>query len=165
MAHGYDEHDRRQDRRYSASSINMIRQRFLKNIRGSSVIEYIILIVMLLTAILVMQKQIARGFFGRWKNLGDTFGHGEQYDPTTTLECGRFVPRLPNPPYWGNEIWYNQKPFDCCRYINAAIGNYATSCSGFSGNVETCRNKPTEYEKTKCCAEGSQSTACTNLTP
>lgn len=133
--------------------------------RGASVIEYIILIVMFLTAILVMQKQIARGIFGRWKGLGDALGYGVQYDPATTLECGRHVPRLPNPPYWGSEIWYEQKCFECCLYVNAATGNYATSCSGFTNPVgplglTACRSLPTDSAKISCCAQGCESTSC-----
>ncbi len=130
---------------------------------GSSTIEYIILIVMFLTAILVMQKQVARGFFGRWKNLGDTFGHGEQYDPNATLECGRYVPRI-GQTGWGTEIWYEQKCFECCRYVNAASGNYATSCSGFNpaaNSLTNCRNSAlSDYNRHKCCAQGCQSTQC-----
>jgi len=141
--------------------------------RGASVIEYIILIVMFLTAILVMQKQIARGMFGRWKSLGDTFGHGEQYDPATTLECGRHVPRVSasGQTSWGNEIWYERKCFECCRYINAATGNYAASCSGFlpsGGTLAECRSDtshPSDYGKSTCCAQGCKSTTCENLTP
>jgi len=133
--------------------------------RGASVIEYIILIVMFLTAILVMQKQIARGIFGRWKGLGDALGHGVQYDPATTLECGRHVPRVYNSATqqttWGTEIWYEQNCFDCCRYANAVTGTLATQCSGFtSSELAYCRNRPTGYEITGCCAQKCQTTNC-----
>lgn len=136
---------------------------------GVSTIEYIILFVMFLSAILVMHKQVGRSFFGRWKDLGDTFGYGEQYDVNATVECGRYVPRVFNvvtqQNVWGPDIWYEQKCFECCLYTNSQTGNYQQSCQGFfpSSGLAACRNStlyPTSYGKSGCCAQGCQSANC-----
>ena len=55
---------------------------------GASTIEYTMMIVVLLAAIIVMQKYILRGFVGRWKATGDTYGFGRQFNPKKTTECG-----------------------------------------------------------------------------
>ena len=49
--------------------------------KASSVIEYMALIVFILTAFFVFQRYILKGLSGRWQSVGDTFGHGKQYDP------------------------------------------------------------------------------------
>lgn len=130
-------------------------------------IEYIILFVMFLSAILVMHKQVGRVFLGRWKDLGDTFGYGEQYDVNATVECGRYVPRVFNAAAqqngWGNNVWYEQKCFECCRYINSQTGSYQQACQGFSppSGLAACRSSAlTEYGKSGCCAQGCESSSC-----
>ena len=54
---------------------------------GVSTIEYVMMIVVLIAAMLVMQKYILRAMSGRWRNIGDSFGFGRQYDPKKTTEC------------------------------------------------------------------------------
>ena len=58
------------------------------NCRAVSVIEYTLLVTMLLLTFIVMQKYVVRAISGRWKQVGDSFGFGRQYDPKKTLECG-----------------------------------------------------------------------------
>ena len=55
--------------------------------KAASALEYTLLVTIILTAILVTQKYVVRGFAGRWKAVGDSFGMGKQYDPQKTLEC------------------------------------------------------------------------------
>ncbi len=50
--------------------------------RGQSTLEYVILIVIVIAAILTMQVYMKRGVQGRWKSAVDDMG--EQYDPNTT---------------------------------------------------------------------------------
>lgn len=132
---------------------------------GVSAVEYMILFVMFLAAILVMHKQVGRVFMGRWKDLGDSFGYGQQYDVNATVECGRHVPRIFNAASqesaWGTEIWYGQKCFECCRYVNGATGNFEATCPGFvaalGDTLEECRSDtahPSDYGKSTCCATG-----------
>ncbi len=46
---------------------------------GQSVLEYVILLVIIIAALLTMQIYMKRGLQGRWKESVD--GLGEQYDP------------------------------------------------------------------------------------
>ena len=43
--------------------------------------EYMTLVVFLLGALLVFQQYIVNGFSGQWKQAGDVFSFGKQYDP------------------------------------------------------------------------------------
>ena len=63
---------------------------------AQSILEYMTLIVFLLTALFVFQSYILRAYYGSWKKAGDVFGQGRQYDPRPfgnmgnaggTLEC------------------------------------------------------------------------------
>ena len=84
-----------------------------KNRYGASALEYIALITILLTALLFSQKYIVRGFAGRWKQVGDSFGYGRQYDPAETAEC-----------LWSADAgqWYTKQCFE--EHFNT----YARKC-------------------------------------
>jgi len=116
--------------------------------KAASTIEYVLLIIIFVSAIFLMQKQIARSFFGRWKDLGDGFGYGEQYDPKTTTECGRYVD-----PATQGETWYLQKCYECCFDVTVQ----KCISQGFQGDVALCR-KGTVSEQKKCCAAGCNRT-------
>lgn len=58
-----------------------IKMASLKKKRASAAIEYMAMITFILAAFFIFQHYIVRGFSGRWKAVGDTFGHGKQYDP------------------------------------------------------------------------------------
>lgn len=67
-----------------------------KKVQASSTVEYTALLTLFLAAMIILQPYIWRGFMGRWKASGDTFGHGRQFDPRPygvlgadggTLEC------------------------------------------------------------------------------
>ena len=55
--------------------------------KGASTLEYSMMIIAIIACMLVMQKYIFRSMGGRWKNIGDTFGFGRQYDAAKTTEC------------------------------------------------------------------------------
>ena len=80
--------------------------KLLKIRNGSSIIEYMMIILFLSMAFFVFQHYIIRGFSGRWKMVGDSFGVGKQYDPKPyaaggTLECQYYENRLnPQVNYW-----------------------------------------------------------------
>ncbi len=119
--------------------------------KAMSTMEYVILIVMIISVLLVMRKPIARVFFGRWKSLGDGFSQGQQYDPTLggTVECGRYVPRNATGNGWGSEVWFSYDCYACCIDTNKA------SCTYFAGgSLSICRNKPDDKAKGRCCIEG-----------
>ncbi len=50
--------------------------------RGQSTLEYVILILIVVAALLTMQVYMKRGVQGRWKSAVDDMG--DQYDPNST---------------------------------------------------------------------------------
>ncbi|HPB68886.1 MAG TPA: hypothetical protein PKU74_08285 [Candidatus Omnitrophota bacterium] len=48
---------------------------------AQSILEYMTLIVFLLSSLFVFQGYILRAYYGSWKKAGDSFGLGRQYDP------------------------------------------------------------------------------------
>lgn len=100
--------------------------------------EYMTLIVFILSALLVMQYYIVHGFSGRWKSAGDTFGDGRQYDPRPwmggagngTLDC--FYDAAT-----GN--WVDSDCFDaqCDCTLPPDDPSYATRCT--QCKTVTCR--------------------------
>lgn len=111
--------------------------------RAASIVEYAVLFVMFLTAIMLMQKQIARAIFGRWKDLGDSFGYGQQYDPKKTIECASYT-GYTTTGGWGSEVWYLVPCYESC-YKNIGGG--------------ACPGAPS-IAKRQCCANNCKSTSC-----
>ncbi len=67
-----------------------------KRSKASSTIEYITLVVFIWSALYVFRGYIFRGLSGKWREAGDLFGKGRQYDPRAfgpdgnsggTVEC------------------------------------------------------------------------------
>jgi len=56
--------------------------------RASSTMEYVVLIIFILGALVAMREYIVRAMSGRWKAAGDTAGWGRQYDPRSFGESG-----------------------------------------------------------------------------
>ena len=50
--------------------------------RGQSVLEYVVLMIIVIAALLTMQVYMKRGVQGRWKTAVDDLG--DQYNPNTT---------------------------------------------------------------------------------
>lgn len=53
--------------------------------RGMFTVEYGVLLVIVVATLLSMVMYTMRALCGRWKEVGDTFGHGRQYDPGKTI--------------------------------------------------------------------------------
>ena len=58
-----------------------IKSRLLK---GSSVVEYALVIAAVAVALIGMSVYLKRAVCGKWKQSADVFGHGRQYDPLST---------------------------------------------------------------------------------
>jgi Flp pilus assembly pilin Flp len=52
--------------------------------RGFSVIEYGLLIAIVAAGLIAAAVYLKRGIMGKWRQAGDTFGQGRQFDPKTT---------------------------------------------------------------------------------
>lgn len=48
---------------------------------GAFSIEYAVLVVVVVAAVVGMAVYLKRAFSGRWRDAADTFGHGRQYEP------------------------------------------------------------------------------------
>lgn len=53
--------------------------------KGSLTIEYAVLIAIVAAALLGMAVYLKRSLCGKWREVGDTFGHGRQYEPNATV--------------------------------------------------------------------------------
>ncbi len=51
----------------------------IKNNRAISTIEYSLIVVVVIGALLAMQIYFKRALCGRWRQTADTFGFGRQY--------------------------------------------------------------------------------------
>ena len=51
---------------------------------GQGVVEYAVLMAVLVAALIGMTSYIQRSLAGRWREVGDTFGYGRQYEPGVT---------------------------------------------------------------------------------
>ena len=52
--------------------------------QGGFTVEYAVVVVVVIAALLGMAVMVKRGLAGRWRSVGDTFGHGRQYEPGVT---------------------------------------------------------------------------------
>lgn len=60
----------------------MIRQTRLPKQKGTSIIEYSLLIAVVIAALIGMQFYVKRAVSGNWKQAGDVFGFGRQTNKT-----------------------------------------------------------------------------------
>lgn len=80
---------------------------------GQATLEGIMVVVFVLTALFIFQKYILRAFSGRWRQTGETFSYGRQFDPEKTIEC-RFYENADR----SIQIWYEAGCFEThCRDI------------------------------------------------
>ena len=56
--------------------------------KGSSVIEYAVVIAIIISALLGMQLLIKAHLSGAWRETVDQFGHGHQYEDDSTTATG-----------------------------------------------------------------------------
>lgn len=95
--------------------------------------EYCALVIMVLGILIVMKMVIYRGLAGGYKNAGDSFGFGRQYDPDNTIQCA--YAQYPD----GSGRWYD---LTCYEHVYAI-------CFKASQNSEVCRTSSIE----KCLME------------
>ncbi len=57
----------------------------MNNLRkGFLALEYAVLIVIVIAALVGISIYLKRALSGRWRTVGDTFGYGRQYEPGVT---------------------------------------------------------------------------------
>ena len=55
---------------------------------GAFAIEYAVLMAVVAAALIGMSVYTFRALCGRWRQVGDVFGQGRQYEPSRTLCSG-----------------------------------------------------------------------------
>ena len=95
-------------------------------------IEYTALLVIIMLVFLSFQKYVVRGFAGRWKETGDAFGYGRQYDPTKTIECvswqqNQEILYVPGEYKTAFESYYPGCLADCSSNTSSSFGSCASS--------------------------------------
>ena len=53
---------------------------------GTLSVEYSVLIAVVVAALVGLSVYMMRSVSGRWRQVGDTFGYGRQYEPGVTTE-------------------------------------------------------------------------------
>ena len=139
----------------------------LKNKKATSTIEYAMLIIIIMSAVLLSQRYILRGFAGRWKAAGDAFGQGKQYDPKKTVECA-----------WSQQAnaWYGPDCFDQAwknSNYQLAYDNCVSTCID-TGDLDSCGGasgcssywrfpRPRRWDS-NCCSTTCQTTCTDTIT-
>jgi Flp pilus assembly pilin Flp len=54
------------------------------NKKGMAALEYGILVVMIVLALMTLQTGVRRAISAKWRTAGDVFGGGRQYEPGVT---------------------------------------------------------------------------------
>ena len=52
---------------------------------GQSSIEYAVFLVAMVATLIGLSVYAMRALCGRWRQVGDTFGHGRQFEPGKTV--------------------------------------------------------------------------------
>jgi|GEM_PF-4639915 len=111
-----------------------------KNLRwgclGSSVIEYIVLSVIVISTIFMMKDPIIRGVSSKYKSSGDSFAFGRQYNPRRTTVCRQDVINYDSA---GNP---NMGPFydEDCYYAKVMGPNGCPQCNPEDINCLNCED-------------------------
>ena len=56
----------------------------LRRARGQSAIEYAVWVAVIAAMLLGMAVYVKRALCGRWRQVGDVFGYGKQFEPGKT---------------------------------------------------------------------------------
>jgi len=100
--------------------------------KGRALMEYVVLIIIILTALYWMKGPIARAFYGRWKATGDSFAFGRQYDPKGTMACTRY--KLSDQTW----VWADERCFDGGRRVCDALRSASAVVACEDGLITQC---------------------------
>lgn len=53
--------------------------------RGQAAVEYAVLVAIVVAALISMAVYTKRALSGKWRDVGDRFGYGRQYEPGVTV--------------------------------------------------------------------------------
>lgn len=107
------------------------------NKRAISTIEYMMLIMLIIGALIWMKPYMQRAIQGQGKTAGDSFGFSRQYERGQVADCAYAV--LPS----GQGVWYD----DTCYQFRA------TNC--LPGDTECENTMRQQCAQAYCCEEPS----------
>jgi hypothetical protein len=106
--------------------------------RGQSSLEFVALMVLLISAMIIFQKYMAQGVTGRLKGVGDSLGQGRIYDPNLTTACA-FDIWFPSKDRWYEDKHFFNNCVPACLEVTKDLtpGGTCDACIGNSdpGNV------------------------------
>lgn len=106
-------------------------------------IEYVTVLIIVIGAFLVMRNYIQRGIFGMWRNAGQTFAFGRQYDSQKTVDCAFDAQ---------SNVWYDRNCYNSYEKINQCNGGAVCDENIITGNL--CSSSS--------CAKICKPTSCSN---
>lgn len=90
------------------------------NRKGISILEYILLFIILISAFLIMKGPLQRALNGKWGQTGQSFAFGRQYDPQKSIDCA-FDP--------GTGKWYD---YNCYQFSKNMLNCVTGSCASLN---------------------------------
>ncbi len=79
------------------------------NKRAFSTVEYIVLIIVIISALIIFRPMFERYFFGRWRATGESFSFGRQYDSKETIACAYMMKDEDNGVWYDEACWENNQ--------------------------------------------------------
>ena len=101
--------------------------------QGFALVEYVVLIIVVITALLAFRGYVQRAYQGQMVKAGEGFAYGRQYDPSDTMACA---------------------------YDDAIYGWYSTACYSHQYAQDACNISATPLDcasnAMKACTNGCQ---------
>ena len=114
-------------------------------------IEFVVLIVVMASALAGMAVYMRRALSGRWRSVGDTFGHGRQYEQQPGVP--QPLPCIPDDDEcqrtsWKGGVWRGETP----------PPNNCPRCCSAPQKYHICFGEPSggrEYDPSACLTAGT----------
>ena len=119
-----------------------------KNRQAFSVMEYVVLLVLVVSAMITFRLYLQRGYQGQMRKAGEGFAFGRQYDPNKTRHCA--YDAMVNG-------WYSTACYDHV-FAKAKCTQEVDMEAGCSGNMAQICNSEKRCDRS-CCIYRAQN-AC-----
>jgi hypothetical protein len=120
----------------------------LKNHKALALIEYVMLIIIVLSGLAIMKTYVSRALNGNWKEAGDSLAFGRQYQSGKTTACA-FSQINEEYGVWYDETCYYQA-LSNCPPGNIKCENDAKDACGKASKAYCCENNQEEKGHSNC---------------
>jgi hypothetical protein len=120
----------------------------LKNNRALAFLEYVMLIIIVLSGLAIMKTYVFRSMNGNWKEAGDSLAFGRQYQSGKTTACA-FSQINAEYGYWYDETCYYQA-VSLCKPEDIECENKAKKTCGEASKSYCCENNKEEKGHSNC---------------